>query len=56
MAVYKVTLLVKLNDESHPRKWMPETITSSLESGEDLLDYRFEEMDVETTELVDNLG
>ena len=41
---YKVTMIIALNeDTAHPRKWVPDAITECLESGEDLLEYKFEE-------------
>jgi len=39
---YKVTLY--LEAETHPRKWLPETIWASLTGNEDILDYRIEQM------------
>jgi len=39
---YKVTLI--LEADSHPRKWLPETIWEALEDGEDILDYRIEQV------------
>ena len=39
---YKVTLYLEAN--THPRKWVPETIGESLDDGEDILDYRIEQM------------
>jgi len=41
---YKVTLYLEAN--THPRKWIPETIWESLDDGEDILDYRIEQIDV----------
>ena len=39
---YKVTLV--LEADTHPRKWLPETIWEALEDGEDILNYRIEQM------------
>lgn len=39
---YKVTLYLEAN--THPRKWIPETIWESLDDGEHLLTYRIEQM------------
>ena len=39
---YKVTLYLEAN--THPRKWIPETIWEALDDGEDILDYRIEQM------------
>jgi len=39
---YKVTLYLEAN--TNPRKWIPETIWEQLEDGEDILDYRIEQM------------
>ena len=44
MTTYKVTLIIKI-DGGHPRKWLPETITDSLEPEEDLLEYNIEELE-----------
>jgi len=38
---YKVTLYLEAN--THPRKWIPETIWESLEDGEHLLTVRIEQ-------------
>ena len=38
---YKVTLYLEAN--THPRKWVPETIWEALDDGEDILDYRIEQ-------------
>jgi hypothetical protein len=39
---YKVTLYLEAN--THPRKWIPETIWEQLEGDEDILGYRIEQM------------
>ena len=39
---YKVTLLIEA--DTHPRKWLPEIIWEALEDGEDILDYRIEQV------------
>lgn len=45
MSKYKVTLYLEAN--THPRKWVPETIWEALGDGEDILDYRIEGLDNE---------
>ncbi len=42
---YNVTLTIKVKAGYHPSKWMPEAICNTLEDGEDLLDYDFEEVE-----------
>lgn len=47
MKTFKVSFTIVLDDDaSHPRKWIPETLWSSLRtaSGEDITDYVFEEV------------
>ena len=39
---YKITLYLEAN--THPRKWIPETIWEALDDGEDILDYRIEQI------------
>ncbi len=39
---WKVTLILDLEEGSHPRKFIPESVTMGLESNEDLVDYEFE--------------
>ena len=42
METYQVTLTIKLNNttsETHPRKWIAETIEEVLNPGEDIVDY-----------------
>ena len=51
---YKVTLYLEAN--THPRKWIPETIWEALEDGEDILDYRIEQMSVQSRLVIDNEG
>ena len=53
MATYKVTLLMTLEDGSHPRKWIAETITDVLSPNEELLDWNVVEVEVEN---IDGLG
>ena len=51
---YKVTLYLEAN--THPRKWIPETIWEALDDGEDILDYRIEQMSIQSRLVVDNEG
>ena len=51
---YKVTLYLEAN--THPRKWIPETIWEALDDGEDILDYRIEQMSVQSRLVTDNEG
>ncbi len=51
---YKVTLYLEAN--THPRKWVPETIWEALDDGEDILDYRIEQMSIQSRLVVDNEG
>jgi hypothetical protein len=44
MKYYVVEMVLKLEDDATPRKWVPNVVTENLESGEDLLTYRFEEV------------
>ena len=37
METYQVTLTIK--SETHPRKWIAETISEVLNPGEDIIDY-----------------
>ncbi len=41
MSKYKVTLYLEAN--THPRKWIQETIWDVLDGGEDILDYDIEQ-------------
>ena len=41
---WKVTLVLSLDKDSHPRKFVPEAVSMGLYSTEDLLDYEFEEV------------
>lgn len=43
---YKVTLYLEAN--THPRKWIPETIWEQLEGDEDILNYRIEQMSIQS--------
>ena len=49
---YKVTLYLEAN--THPRKWIPETIWEALDDGEDILDYRIEQMSIQSRLVVEN--
>jgi hypothetical protein len=49
MANYYIELELKLNDGSHPRKWLCETIADVLQHGEDIIDYEVNE--IETSKL-----
>ena len=42
MNKYKVTLYLEAN--THPSKWIPETIWEALKDGEYMLNYRIEQM------------
>ena len=41
---WKVTLILDLNEDSHPRKFIPEAVNMAIYSDEDLVDYEFEEV------------
>lgn len=41
---WKVTLIVDIDEESHPRKFIPEAVSMGLNETEDLVDYEFEEV------------
>ena len=43
MTNYKVTLVIKAN--THPRKWLAESIEQALENDEDILEYEIVEVD-----------
>lgn len=49
---YKVTLYLEAN--THPRKWIPETIWESLDDGEHLLTYRIEQMSIQSRLVIEN--
>ena len=49
---YKVTLYLEAN--THPRKWIPETIYEALDDGEDILDYRIEQMSIQSRLVTEN--
>jgi hypothetical protein len=49
---YKVTLYLEAN--THPRKWIPETIYEALDDGEDILDYRIEQMSIQSRLVIEN--
>jgi len=41
---WKVTLIVDIDEDSHPRKFFPDCVNESLHNGEDLIDYEYEEV------------
>jgi hypothetical protein len=41
---WKVTLILDIDEGSHPRKFIPEAVTMGLNENEDLVDYEFEEV------------
>ena len=41
---WKVTLIVDIDEDSHPRKFIPEAVSMGLNGNEDLVDYEFEEV------------
>lgn len=43
---WKVTLILDLDEDSHPRKFVPEAVSMGLRlhDAEDLVDYEFEEV------------
>jgi hypothetical protein len=41
---WKVTLVLDIEEGSHPRKFIPEAVNMGLNDGEDLVDYEFEEV------------
>lgn len=43
MARYRVTFDITLNS-GHPRKWIPDTVSQGLETGEDVTDWDFVEL------------
>ena len=45
---YKVTLYLEAN--THPRKWVPDTIFEALDTGEDILDYDIEQYEEDDDE------
>ena len=52
MKTYQVTLTITLQDDSHPRKWVPEAICDNLDfdKGEDLHNYDFKLLSAEEVE------
>lgn len=38
------TLVLDLQEGAHPRKFIPEAVSMALDSGEDLVDYDYEEV------------
>ena len=47
MKIYKVELIVKIQDESYPDKWLADAVYELLEpeNGEDIIKYRVIELD-----------
>lgn len=41
---WKVTVTLKLDENSHPRKWVPDAIYDCLSLEEDALEYSYEEL------------
>ena len=41
---WKVTLILDIEEGSHPRKFVPEAVDMGLNDDEDLVDYEFEEV------------
>jgi hypothetical protein len=41
---WKVTLIIDIEEGSHPRKFVTESINMGLHQEEDLVDYHFEEV------------
>lgn len=41
---WKVTLVMDVEEGSHPRKFVPEAVNMGLSEIEDLVDYEFEEV------------
>lgn len=41
---WKVTLVLDLEEGSHPRKFIPEAVAMDLNDEEDLVDYEFEKV------------
>ena len=39
---WKVTLVMDIAEDSHPRKFVPDAISSSLKGNEDLFSYEYE--------------
>ena len=44
---WKVTLVLDIEEGSHPRKFIPESVAMGLEGDEDLVDYEFEEVSID---------
>jgi hypothetical protein len=45
MTRWKVTLIVDIDPDSHPRKFIPEAVNMELNEGEDLVDYEMVEVE-----------
>ena len=41
---WKVTLIVDIDEDSHPRKFFPDCVNYSLCNGEDLIDCKYEKV------------
>ena len=41
---WKVTLIFDIDDDSHPRKFVPDCVKDSLHGDEDLIDYEYEKV------------
>jgi len=54
MSKYKVTLYLEAN--THPRKWIPDTIWEALDDGEDIFDYRIEQLSIQQRLVIDENG
>ena len=44
MKYYKMTMYLKLEDDSKPNKWIPDAVYDMLREGEDLIDYHQSEL------------
>jgi hypothetical protein len=55
MALWKVEMIINLEEGSHPRKWIPDSINEGLDKnkGEDVLNWEWEPLSEED---VLNLG
>lgn len=42
---WKVTMILDVEESSHPRKFVPDDVSMGLHPDEDLVDYRFEEVE-----------
>lgn len=46
---WKVEITLKLEEDSNPRKWLIDTIWDSLRGKEDIIDYSYKDITVEST-------